>query len=64
MSLLIIPYSITLLQGISGLGTFWATIPSETHWLIGILMYIVIPLVAIAYTIKSSSPEQQIIVGQ
>jgi hypothetical protein len=62
--LLFIPYTVNLLTSISIFSGLWATIPVETQWLIGIFLYIVIPLVAIAYAIKSSSPESQIVVSQ
>lgn len=62
--LMVIPYATSLLQALPSIGTYWSSIPTETQWMVNILLYIVVPLVAIAYTIKSSSPEQQIVVGQ
>ena len=62
--MLYIPYGTNLLQNLPVIGTYWSSIPTETHWLLGILMYIIVPLVGIAYTIKSSSPEQQFIIEQ
>jgi hypothetical protein len=61
--LIFVPYAINALQAMPVIGTFWSTIPSETIWLVNILMYIVVPLVAIAYTIRASSPEQQAVRG-
>lgn len=63
LAILFIPYGIGLLQGISIFSSLWATIPAETHWLIGIFIYVVVPLVAIAYIIKSGSPESRIVVS-
>ena len=63
-TLLIVPYMTNLFQGMSIFAGLWSGIPAETQWLIQILMYIVIPLCAIAYTIKSSNPESQIVVQQ
>ncbi len=61
--LLFIPYGTNLLQSMPMLGTYWGTIPVETQWLLSLLIYIIVPIVAIAYTIKASSPEQQIVVA-
>jgi len=62
--LLMVPYALTMLQGISILAPFWNSWPIETTWLIDILLYVIVPFVAWAYAIKSSSPEQQIVVSQ
>lgn len=61
--LLFIPYGTNLLSNLPTFGTYWSTIPPETVWLLNILLYIVVPIVAIAFTIKASSPEQQIVVA-
>lgn len=61
--LLFIPYMASFWQA-GFLGGFWVTIPPETTWLIQILMYIVVPLVAIAYTITASKQEEGIFVGR
>lgn len=60
--LLFVPYTTDLLSNDATLGSYWSTIPSETHTLIQITLYIVVPFVAIAYTIISSKQEQTIIV--
>lgn len=64
MALMIVPYGLNLLATISVLAPFWNSWPVETTWMINILLYIVVPIVAIAYAIRSSSPEQQIVVSQ
>jgi hypothetical protein len=64
MLLEVVPYGLTLLQTMPTIGTFYSTIPPDTTLLVQLLMYIIVPLVAIAYTIKSSSPENQIVVQQ
>jgi hypothetical protein len=53
-----------LLQNLPAIGVYWSSIPADTQFLINILLYIIVPLVAVAYTIKSSSPENQIVVQQ
>lgn len=62
--LLIVPYFLTMLQGISILAPYWNSWPPETTLFMDILLYVIVPLVAWAYAIKSSSPEQQIVVSQ
>ena len=58
--LIFIPYATNALQAMPVIGAYWSTIPTETIWLVNILMYIVVPLVAIAYTIRASSPQQSV----
>lgn len=57
--LIFIPYATNALAAMPEMGTYWSTIPTETVFLVNLLMYIVVPLVAIAYTIRASSPQQQ-----
>lgn len=59
--LLLLPYGRDFLQADATLGGYWATIPDETHLIMNILMYIIVPLVAIAYTIIASKPQQTIV---
>jgi len=63
-TLLIVAFALNLLQNISIFVPFWNSWPQETTWLINIFLFIVIPLVGIAYAILSSSPQQQIVVQQ
>lgn len=56
--LLIVPYGLSMLQGIGVLAPYWSTIPTETHWILNILLWIIVPIVAIAYTIRASQPQQ------
>jgi len=63
-SLVFIPYVESLIQSLPTIGSYWNNIPTETIQILNIFLYIVIPLVAIAYAIKSSSPENQIVVSQ
>lgn len=63
-TLLIVSFALNLLQAISILTPFWGSWPVETTWMINIFLYIVIPIVGIAYAITSSSPQQQIVVQQ
>jgi len=62
--LMFLPYMYNLLQNLPAIGVYWSSIPADTQFLINILLYIIVPLVAVAYTIKSSSPENQIVVQQ
>lgn len=62
VAILIVPFGINLLTSISIFSGLWALIPAETHWLIGIFLYIVVPLVGVAFIIRSGSPQSQIVV--
>lgn len=59
--LLFVPYGRDFLQSDATFGGYWADIPSETHLILNILLYIVVPLTAIAYTIIASKPQQTMI---
>lgn len=59
--LLFVPYGRDFLQSDATLGSYWSSIPNETHLVMDILLYVIVPIVAIAYTIISSKPEQTIV---
>jgi len=37
----------------------WSDIPDETWFLLNLLLYIIVPIAAITYTVLSASPQQQ-----
>lgn len=57
--LLFVPYGKDFLQSDATLGGYWSSIPAETHLILDILLYIIVPLVAIAYAIISG--KQQVV---
>lgn len=61
-ALLFVPYGVDFLQSDATFGGYWADIPAETHLLLGLLLYIIVPLVAIAFTIISGKQEQIVVV--
>lgn len=60
--LLFVPYGMDFLQTDATLGGYWSSIPTETHILLGILIYIVVPLVAIAFAINAGKQQEIVVV--